>query len=128
MPMPDPNHKDTDLTCGRSAVLLWWPPLGALIIGANWPRFQLLLWLPAFLVMGAACLVNAARCGRVHCYVTGPLFLVAAIYVALWGFHLVPIHSNLFWAVFVGVFLLARLAEVPLGKYQKRPRVNLPWT
>lgn len=76
--MSDQNHKATDLACGRSAVLLWWLPVAALIVGANWPKFQLLLWLPAFLVMGAACLANAARCGRVHCYVTGPLFLLAA--------------------------------------------------
>jgi len=29
--------------------------------------------------MGGACLVNAVRCGRLHCYVTGPFFLLGAI-------------------------------------------------
>ncbi|TCK75893.1 hypothetical protein C7378_0892 [Acidipila rosea] len=117
--MPGPNHKPTDLACGRFTVLLWWLPVIALVVGANWPKFELLLWIPAFLVMGVACLANAARCGRVHCYVTGPLFLVAAVYVALWGFHLVPMQPNIFLGSIVGVFLLARLAEVPLGKYRK---------
>jgi len=26
---------------------------------------------------------NAARCGRMHCHVTGPLLLLAALYVVL---------------------------------------------
>jgi hypothetical protein len=116
--MSDQNHKATDLACGRSAVLLWWLPVIVLIVGANWPKFEL-LWFPAFLVMGAACLANAARCGRVHCYVTGPLFLLAAIYVVLWGFHLVPMQPNIFLGSICGVFLFARLAEIPLGKYRK---------
>ena len=25
--------------------------------------------------MGVACVANAARCGRTHCYLTGPFFL-----------------------------------------------------
>ena len=122
--MPDQNHKVTDLACSRFAVLLWWIPVAALIIGANWPMFQLLLWIPAFLVMGAACLANATQCGRVHCYVTGPLFLIAAVYVAFWGFHLVPMQPNIFLGCIVGAFLLARLAEIPLGKYKKGACLN----
>ncbi|MCY1290184.1 hypothetical protein D9M69_446280 [compost metagenome] len=33
----------------------------------------------ALAVMGGACLVNAARCGRLHCYITGPYFLMLAL-------------------------------------------------
>lgn len=33
----------------------------------------------ALIVMGGACLVNAARCRRLHCYITGPYFLVLAL-------------------------------------------------
>lgn len=33
----------------------------------------------ALLVMGGACLVNAARCRRLHCYITGPYFLMLAL-------------------------------------------------
>lgn len=118
--MSDQNHKATDLARGRYAVLLWWLPVAALIVGGNWPKFEILLWFSAFLVMGAACFANAARCGRVHCYVTGPLFLLAAVYVVLWGFHLVPMQPNIFMGSIVGVFLFARLAEIPLGRYKKR--------
>ncbi len=104
---------------GVRAVLVWWLPVAALIVGANWQKLTNLLWIPALLVMGAACLINAARCGRVHCYVTGPLFLIAAMYVVLWGFHLVPMRPNIFLFTILSVTVLAYLAEIPLGKYRK---------
>jgi len=71
--------------------------------------------------MGLGCLVNAARCGRLHCYVTGPLYLAAALYVALSAFGLVVLHPNLFLIVVLGLSCLAQCAEIPLGKYRKRP-------
>lgn len=117
--MPKPNGRSSDLACGSSAALLWWLPGAALIVGINVPSIRLLLWIPALLVMGAGCSVNAARCGRIHCYVTGPLFLLAALYTSLWGFHLVPMPLNIFLGSMVGVVLLAHLAEFPLGRYRK---------
>ncbi|GLZ89355.1 hypothetical protein Pres01_54060 [Metapseudomonas resinovorans] len=33
----------------------------------------------ALVVMGGACLVNAARCRRLHCYITGPYFLMLTL-------------------------------------------------
>jgi hypothetical protein len=122
--MSKPSRESSDLACGGSAVLLWWLPVAALIVGANWQKLTLLLWIPALLVMGAACLVNAARCGRVHCYVTGPLFLIAAVYVVLWGFHLVPMKLGIFLYTILGITVLAYLAEIPLGKYRKSACVD----
>ena len=78
------------------------------------------LWVPAFVVMGVGCLANAARCGRTHCYVTGPLFLLAAVYVALSAFGIVALHPNLFLLVVFGACCLAMFAEIPLGKYRSR--------
>ena len=79
-----------------------------------------MLWLPALLMMGVACLRNAARCGRVHCYITGPLSLLAAVYVALSAFHVVPMQPGMFLNIILGVAVLAYLAEIPFGKYRKR--------
>ena len=50
---------------------------------------------------------------------TGPLFLVAAVYVVLWGFHLVPMQLGIFLDTILGITVLAYLAEIPLGKYRK---------
>jgi hypothetical protein len=124
IPMSEQSCKATDLDRGGSAVLLWYIPTAALIAGAYWHRFTLLLWIPALLIMGAACLANAARCGRLHCYVTGPLFLLAAMYVVLWGFHLVPMRPGIFLYSILGITVLAYLAEIPLGKYRKSDCAN----
>jgi hypothetical protein len=109
----------SDLARGWSALLLWGVPVIALVVGSYFPRVRLALWLPALLVMGAACLRNAARCGRVHCYVTGPLSLLAALYVALSAFHVVPMQPGKFLNIILGVAILACLAEIPFGKYRK---------
>ena len=112
--------KIRDLTCGGSAILLWCLPVVALVVGSYWRKAALWLWIPAFLVMGVACLANAARCGRVHCYVTGPFSLLAAAYVVLWGFHLVPMQPGIFLYSILAITILAYLAEVPLGRYRKK--------
>ena len=109
-----------DLVCGKSAILLWYLPAFALIVGLNWAPARAWLWIPAFFVMGAACLVNAARCGRLHCFVTGPVYLLAAIYVALTAFGLAPIHPNIFLLIVLGITICAFVAERPLGIYRSK--------
>jgi len=67
----------------RTAWLFWYVPILLVIVGSNWSRGRVWLWIPAFLAMGVGCLANAARYGRTHCYITAPLFLLAAGFVAL---------------------------------------------
>ena len=110
-----------DLICSGKALFIWYLPIAALIVGASWTSGRPWLWIPAFLVMGVACLANAARCGRVHCYFTGPLYLLSAIYVVLAEVHLVPMNPNTFLGAVLLLTLLAYLAEFPLGKYRKAP-------
>jgi hypothetical protein len=67
--------------------------------------------------MGVACLVNARGCGRLHCFVTGPLFLIASLASALDAFEVLRID----WTVIlVGVSsgtLLAYFFEWRRGRY-----------
>ncbi len=61
---------------------LWIIPGGvaaAAFVGALRHPALLLIGAAACAVMGVACLVNAARCGRLHCYLTGPYFLLLAV-------------------------------------------------
>ena len=109
-----------DLTTGLRGLFLWCLPIVALLIGGSWPSGRPWLWIPAFLVMGVACLANAARCGRVHCHVTGPLFLLAAVYVVLAQLRLVPMHPAILLDVVLIVTAIAYLAEIPLGRYRKK--------
>jgi hypothetical protein len=117
--MPAQNCESSDLARGWSAVLFWGVPVIALVVGSYFTRARLVLWLPALIVMGVACLRNAARCGRVHCYVTGPLSLLAAVYLALSAFHVVPMQPGTFLNIILGVAVLACLAEIPFGRYRK---------
>jgi hypothetical protein len=114
------GSQKADLVCGKSAILLWCLPAFALIIGLNWAPARAWLWIPAFLVMGVACLVNAAQCGRLHCFVTGPVYLLAAIYVALAAFGFVPMRPNIFLLIVLGITICAFAAERPLGTYRNK--------
>ncbi len=118
-PVPVASCEAKDWTCGGMSLFLWCLPIAAVIVGSSWTSARPWLWIPAFLVMGIACLANAARCGRVHCYITGPLFLLAAVYVALAEFHFVPMRPGIFLDVLILLTILAFLAELPLGRYRK---------
>jgi len=109
-----------DWACGGKGLLIWGPAAVLIIAGDHWASLRPWLWFAGFLVAGAACLANAARCGRRHCYFTGPLFLLAAVYNALAGFHLVPTNETVFLGVVVGAGVLARLSELVLGRYARR--------
>src|SRR5215469_3413119 len=108
-----------DLTGKKAAWLLWYLPIALLVVGLNWDRGREWLWIPVFVVMGVGCLVNADRCGRLHCYLTGPLFLLAAVFVALSAFGVVTLRPDLFLLIVLGASCLAPCAEIPLGRYRK---------
>lgn len=108
-----------DWLCSGKGLLLWCLPTLVLVVGGSSSTMRPWLWGPALLVMEIACLTNAARCGRVHCYFTRPLYLLAAAYVVLWAFHLVPMNPNGFLGAVLLLTLLACLVEFPLGKYRK---------
>jgi hypothetical protein len=108
-----------DWACGGKGLLIWGPAAVAIIAGDHWASARSWLWFAGFLVAGVACLANAARCGRRHCYFTGPLFLLAAVYNALAGFNLVPTNETVFLEVVVGAGVLARLSELVFGRYRQ---------
>ena len=108
-----------DLTGQKTAWLFWYAPILLVIVGSSWSRGRVWLWIPAFLAMGIGCLANAARCGRVHCYITAPLFLLAAVFVALSALGIVSLHPDLFLIVVSGACCLAMCVEIPLGRYRK---------
>jgi hypothetical protein len=44
--------------------------------------------------MGVTCIANATRCGRTHCYFTGPFFLIMAVGVVLHGSGILWLGAN----------------------------------
>ncbi len=103
---------------GASAIFFWCLPIAALIVGVSWPSVRPWLWIPAFVVMGLGCVINAARCGRLHCYFTAPLFFLAALYVTLGEAHVVPMHPAVLLDAVAGVTLLSFGIEHAFGRYR----------
>ncbi|HXZ20962.1 MAG TPA: hypothetical protein VEG63_13505 [Candidatus Acidoferrales bacterium] len=109
------------------AFAVFWLP-AILIFVAGTSRFsgglRTVVWTVALAIMGTACLANARRCGRVHCYLTGPFFLVMAIVTLLYGLGVVP-QARHGWN-WIGMIILAGalafccLPEMILGKYRPR--------
>ena len=108
-----------DLVQQKISWLLWRVPLMAFLVGAFLgPLPRTLLWTSAFLVGGGACVINASHCGRIHCYITGPLYPFAAAATALSALEVVTVP----WALIaIGVpagTIAAFAVEQVIGKYR----------
>lgn len=105
-----------DLVKRKISLLLWYIPAALLVIGVFWSKGRVWMWTPALIVAGTACVVNAARCGRMHCYFTGPLWLLGAAATLLRGFGILALP----WSWILCAVLGGTLAFVPewvRGKY-----------
>ena len=112
---PTPPCAQRDLVASRSGLWFWGLPALLLLVGVFWGGVRAPLWSVAFLLGGAACVANAARCGRAHCYVAGPLYLGLSAVSALIG---VGVISGSWWWVGAAFLIGTLLAYVPefLGK------------
>jgi hypothetical protein len=103
---------------------VWWCiPLGVGVAGnyfASSPRAIALVWMVSFVWMGTGCLLNASRCHRLHCYISGPTFFLGAVALALLagGIALLGAHSlNNIVSITLTVALLSFVPEVIWRKY-----------
>jgi hypothetical protein len=80
------------------------------------------IWTVALTVMGTACIANAARCRRIHCYVTGPFFLFMAVGTFLYGAGVIHLGANgwnlIGMTILIGTIILSCLPELIFGKYR----------
>ena len=120
--MNRPPGKRDRLGSPRAFALAWGLPIAALIAAVflvHPPKT--LVWAAALVWMGAACIANAARCDRRHCYFTGPFFLMGALVAGLHGFGVVRLGADgwllLGVAVGVGGGALWCLPESVWGKF-----------
>lgn len=65
----------------RAHFLLWRLPWIAVVASLLLKDSSLKagIWTTAFTQMGVACIANASGCGRMHCFFTGPFYLLAAV-------------------------------------------------
>ena len=57
-------------------------------------RWRAGVWAVCLGVMAAGCLMNALRCGRMHCYFTGPFFILMGLASLSYGFGWLPLGTN----------------------------------
>lgn len=103
---------------------VWWGlPLGVGIAAsyfASSPRASALVWLGSFAWMGTGCILNARRCHRLHCYISGTAFFFGAAALALFtvGIALLGPHSlNNIVNITLAVALLSFVPEMIWRKY-----------
>ena len=114
---PKGTRVPRDLVSRRSAMVLWWLPTALIVVGLLVPDARVALWVPSFAIMGVACLVNARGCGRLHCYITGPLFLFGSLATVLDALAMTTFGWKLVMSV-VGIgTVLAYGLEAVRGKY-----------
>jgi hypothetical protein len=118
--------KSRDILSSRWRVffLYWLPAIaifvtGPLAISSGW---RTAVWTVALATMGVACIMNALRCGRVHCYLTGPFFLLMALVALSYGLGILRLGKNgwnlLGLITLIGAIALWCLPEMFLGKYR----------
>ena len=119
--------KSRDILSSRWRVffLYWLPAIaifvtGPLAISSGW---RTAVWTVALATMGVACIMNALRCGRVHCYLTGPFFLLMALVALSYGLGILRLGKNgwnlLGLITLIGAIALWCLPEMFLGKYRQ---------
>jgi hypothetical protein len=111
----------------RSYVLAWGVPTALLVLGIFLPApIRTAVWAGSLIWMGAACIANAARCGRTHCYLTGPFFLAMAAVSALHGTGVISVGSQgWLWigvAIAVGTAVLWIVLERLFGRFLTHDR------
>ena len=110
----------------RVFILYWLPAIAIVVAGASAisSGWRTVVWTVALATMGAACIVNAVRCGRVHCYLTGPFFLLMALVALSYGLGILHLGGNgwnlLGLITLIGAITLWCLPEMFLGKYWQR--------
>lgn len=53
-------------------------------------------------LLGAACLTNLRRCGRIHCMITGPVFILLGVLVLLAFLDILPLSNTILQLILVG--------------------------
>jgi hypothetical protein len=97
-------------------IILWWGLPIALGVSTNFqalPQTETAIaWSLAFAWMGTGCALNALRCGRRHCFISGPVLWLGAIATALVALGILS-GRNTLGAIVNGTLALAVLSFLP---------------
>jgi hypothetical protein len=94
--------------------------LALVLAPLQWPDGNLYFSVALLLAWGGFCSANALRCGRLHCYVTGPVCLLGALVLVLMSLGVLSLSSQVFSGAILGAILLGFAAEAAFGRYGPR--------
>lgn len=90
----------------RTNLLAWWLPHAALVAGLFVAvPVRTVIWTIALAWMGVACILNARRCGRTHCWFTGPYYLAMTLPVLALGWG--EVSAGIYGWLILGVLIVA---------------------
>jgi hypothetical protein len=96
---------------------VWWClPLGIGVASSCFAisgRAASLVWMVAFLWMGTGCILNARRCHRLHCYISGPAFFLGAAALAWLAAGIAPLGPHSLNNILGLTLIVALLSFVP---------------
>jgi len=103
--------------CTSPAAMWFWAAAFAVLYGIGlvmrsaWPVFEPYADTLLLVALGAACFINFGRNRTLHCGLTGPLFLVAAIVAVLIEAGIWDVGEEALWGVVLVGVALAFLVE-----------------
>ena len=103
--------------CTSPAAMWFWAAAFAVLYGIGlvmrsaWPVFEPYADTPLLVALGGACFINFGRNRTLHCGLTGPLFLVAAIVAVLIEAGIWDVGEEALWGVVLVGVALAFLVE-----------------
>lgn len=109
--------RSKDLLGRRVRWILWGVPSVLFVLGAVWEAGRPWLWLPSLTLAGFACIANASRCARLHCFLTGPVFLLGALATLLEAAGLASIDWRWILVAVVAATATGYGVEWMRGKY-----------
>ncbi|MGD9968188.1 MAG: hypothetical protein AB7T59_16840 [Hyphomonadaceae bacterium] len=126
MTQPADESARRDLSARRgSFIAVWVMPIGlaglitAFAAGPGWIAPG--AWTAALAWMGGACLLNARRCRRLHCYFSGPLLLLGALASLALGAGVLDLGDNGLTIIVLTTLALASMTyglEYIWGRYR----------